>query len=73
LFFNAITSVAEIPLLFFQRPIVLCHQKATLHHLFIQSLAHTIVDIPVTLIIQLVFAVVLYFLVWLQHSAAQFL
>ncbi|KAG2126806.1 ABC-2 type transporter-domain-containing protein [Suillus clintonianus] len=72
LFFNAITSVAEIPSLFFQRPIVLRHQKAALHHPFIQGLAHTIVDIPVTLIVQLVFAVVLYFLVGLQHSATQF-
>ncbi|KAG2132050.1 ABC-2 type transporter, partial [Suillus clintonianus] len=72
LLFNAITSVAEIPSLFFQRPIVLRHQKAALHHPFIQSLAHTIVDIPVTLIVQLVFTVVLYFLVGLQHSAAQF-
>ncbi|KAG2044053.1 pleiotropic drug resistance ABC transporter [Suillus americanus] len=72
LFFNAITSVAEIPSLFFQRPIVLRHQKAALHYPFIQSLAHTIIDIPVTLIVQLVFAVVLYFLVGLQRSASQF-
>lgn len=72
LFFSAITSVAEIPSLFFQRPIVLRHQKAALHYPFIQSLAHTIVDIPVTLIAQLVFAVILYFLVGLQRSASQF-
>lgn len=73
LFFSAITSVAEIPSLFSQRPIVLRHQKAALHYPFIQSLAHTIVDIPVTLIAQLVFAVILYFLVGLQRSASQFL
>lgn len=72
LFFSAITSVAEIPSLFSQRPIVLRHQKAALHYPFIQSLAHTIVDIPVTLITQLVFAVILYFLVGLQRSASQF-
>ncbi|KAG1782156.1 P-loop containing nucleoside triphosphate hydrolase protein [Suillus placidus] len=72
LFFSAITSVAEIPSLFFQRPIVLRHQKAALHYPFIQSLAHTIVDVPVTLVVQLVFAVILYFLVGFQRSASQF-
>ncbi|KAG2067263.1 hypothetical protein BDR04DRAFT_1105294 [Suillus decipiens] len=72
LFFNAITSVSEVPSLFFQRPIVLRHQKAALHHPFIQSLAHTIVDIPVTIIVQLVFGVILYFLVGLQRTASQF-
>ncbi|KAG2118374.1 ABC-2 type transporter-domain-containing protein [Suillus clintonianus] len=72
LFFNAITSVAEVSALFFQRPILLRHQKAALHYPFIQSLAHTIVDIPITLVVQLVFAAILYFMVGLQRSAAQF-
>ncbi|KAG2033847.1 ABC-2 type transporter-domain-containing protein, partial [Suillus americanus] len=72
LFFNAITSVAEVPALFSQRPIVLRHQKAALHHPFVQSLAHTIVDIPITFVVQLVFAAILYFMVGLQRSAAQF-
>ncbi|KAG2054926.1 pleiotropic drug resistance ABC transporter [Suillus hirtellus] len=72
LFFSAITAVAEVPALFLQRPIVLRHQKAALHYPFIQSLAHTIVDIPITLVIQLVFAVIVYFLVGLRRSAAQF-
>ncbi|KAG2155262.1 ABC-2 type transporter-domain-containing protein [Suillus bovinus] len=72
LFFSAITSVAEVPSLFFQRPIVHRHQKAALYYPFIQSLAHTMVDIPVALIVQLVFAVILYFLVGLQRSASQF-
>ncbi|KAG1857398.1 ABC-2 type transporter-domain-containing protein [Suillus subalutaceus] len=72
LFFNAITSVAEVPALFSQRPIVLRHQKAALHYPFVQSLAHTIVDIPITFVVQLVFAAILYFMVGLQRSAAQF-
>ncbi|KAG0695928.1 P-loop containing nucleoside triphosphate hydrolase protein [Suillus ampliporus] len=72
LFFSAITCIAEVPALFFQRPIVLRHQKAALHYPFIESLAHTVVDIPITLITQLGFAVILYFLVGLQRSAAQF-
>ncbi|KAG1821596.1 pleiotropic drug resistance ABC transporter [Suillus subaureus] len=72
LFFSAITSLAEVPALFSQRPIILRHQKAALYYPFIQSLAHTVVDIPMTLVIQLVFAVILYLLVGLQRSAAQF-
>ncbi|KAG1748265.1 ABC-2 type transporter-domain-containing protein [Suillus paluster] len=72
LFFSLFTSVAEVPTLFFQRPIVLRHQKAALHYPCIESLAHTVVDIPITLIIQLLFAVILYFLTGLQRSAAQF-
>ncbi|KAG1745100.1 ABC-2 type transporter-domain-containing protein [Suillus paluster] len=72
LFFNALTSVAEIPALFVQRPIVLRHQEAALHYPFIQSIAHIAIDIPITLIVQLVFAVILYLLVGLQRSAAQF-
>ncbi|KAG0701458.1 ABC-2 type transporter-domain-containing protein [Suillus ampliporus] len=72
LLFSALTSIAEVPGLFFQRPIVLRHQKAALHYPFIQSLVHTVVDIPITLIVQLVFAVILYLLVGLQRSAAQF-
>ncbi|KAG2364667.1 hypothetical protein BDR07DRAFT_1450169 [Suillus spraguei] len=72
LFFNGITSVAEVPELFLQRPIALRHQKAALHYPFVQSLAHTMVDIPITLVVQLIFAAILYFMVGLQRSAAQF-
>ncbi|KAG0701470.1 ABC-2 type transporter-domain-containing protein [Suillus ampliporus] len=72
LLLSTLTAIAEIPALFLQRPIVLRHQKAALHYPFIQSLAHTVVDIPITLMVQLVFAVLLYFLVGLQRSAAQF-
>ncbi|KAG2038968.1 P-loop containing nucleoside triphosphate hydrolase protein [Suillus americanus] len=72
LFFSTITSLAEVPALFSQRPIVLRHQKAALYYPFIQSLAHTVVDIPITLVIQLFFAVTLYLLVGLQRSVAQF-
>ncbi|KAG1745080.1 ABC-2 type transporter-domain-containing protein [Suillus paluster] len=72
LFFSAITSIAEVTALFFQRPIILRHQKAALHYPFIQSIAHTVIDIPITLIVQLVFALILYLLVGLQRSIAQF-
>ncbi|KAH7882924.1 ABC-2 type transporter-domain-containing protein [Phlebopus sp. FC_14] len=72
LFFNAISAMAEIPALFAQRPIVLRHQKAAMYYSFIESLAHTVVDIPITLVTELVFAAILYFLVDLQRTVAQF-
>ncbi|KAG1767598.1 ABC-2 type transporter-domain-containing protein [Suillus placidus] len=72
LFFGALSSMAEIPALFAQRPIVLRHHKAAMYYPFIESFAHTMVDIPFTLIIQAVFAVILYILVDLQRTASQF-
>ncbi|KAH7929251.1 hypothetical protein BV22DRAFT_1192162 [Leucogyrophana mollusca] len=72
LFFGALSSMAEIPALFAQRPIVLRHQKAAMYYPFIEALAHTVVDIPITFITQLVFTVILYLLVDLQRTAAQF-
>lgn len=73
LFFGALSSMAEIPALFAQRPIVLRHHKAAMYYPFIESFAHTMVDIPFTFIIQAVFAVILYLLVDLQRTAGQFL
>ncbi|KIJ14869.1 hypothetical protein PAXINDRAFT_169539 [Paxillus involutus ATCC 200175] len=72
LFFGSVSAMAELGALFAQRPIVLRHQKAAMYYPFIESLAHTVVDVPITLVIQTVFAVLFYFLVGLQKSAAQF-
>ncbi|OAX36454.1 pleiotropic drug resistance ABC transporter [Rhizopogon vinicolor AM-OR11-026] len=72
LFFGAISAMAEIPALFAQRPIVLRHHKAAMYYPFIEALAHTVVDIPITFTIQAVFCVILYFLVGLQRTASQF-
>jgi ATP-binding cassette subfamily G (WHITE) protein 2 (SNQ2) len=65
--------MAEIPALFAQRPIILRHHKAAMYYPFIEAFAHTVVDIPITFIIQAVFCVILYFMVGLQKSASQFL
>ncbi|KIK80835.1 hypothetical protein PAXRUDRAFT_157584 [Paxillus rubicundulus Ve08.2h10] len=72
MFFGSVSAMTEIGALFAQRPIVLRHQKAAMYYPFIESLAHTVVDIPITFAIQTVFAVLFYFLVGLQKSAAQF-
>lgn len=72
LFFGALSAMAEIPALFAQRPIILRHHKAAMYYPFIEAFAHTVVDIPITFIIQAVFCVILYFMVGLQKSASQF-
>ncbi|KDQ56528.1 hypothetical protein JAAARDRAFT_47935 [Jaapia argillacea MUCL 33604] len=52
--------------------VLFLHHMAAMYHPFIEGLALTLVDIPITFITLAVFAVVLYFLVGLQRSASQF-
>lgn len=72
LLWAALSSVAEIPALFAQRPIVVKHAKAAMYHPFIEAAALTIVDIPITFATIMIFSVILYFMVGLQASASQF-
>lgn len=65
--------MAEIPALFVQRPIVLRQSKVAMYHPFAESLALTLVDIPMTAILIAVFVIVLYFLTKLTQSASVFL
>ncbi len=65
--------MAEIPALFSQRTIVARHQKAAMYHPMIESIALTLVDIPISTLTILVFGIMLYFLVGLQSTARQFL
>jgi ATP-binding cassette, subfamily G (WHITE), member 2, SNQ2 len=73
LLFCGFSSMAEIPVFFGQRPIVLRHQKAALYHPMIEAIAYTLVDIPITFIIIIVYSVIIYFLIGFQRTAAQFL
>ena len=73
LLFSALTAMAEIPALYAQRPIVLRHEKAALYHPFVEALALTLVDIPISAGIITVFSIIIYFMVGLQLSAAQYL
>ncbi|KAF8593780.1 hypothetical protein BDV93DRAFT_566150 [Ceratobasidium sp. AG-I] len=70
--FGALSAVAEIPALYAQRPIVARHQKAAMYHPFAEALAVTAVDIPITLIAQILFAIVLYWMTGLQKAAFKF-
>ena len=65
--------MAEIPALYSQRPIVLRHERAALYHPFIEALALTLVDVPLTFLTSTVFSIILYFMTGLQRSASQFL
>lgn len=44
-----------------------------MYHPFIESLAYTIVDMPIALFTLIIFTIILYFIVGLQRSAAQYL
>ncbi|KAH9045960.1 ABC-2 type transporter-domain-containing protein [Lactarius hengduanensis] len=72
LLWAALSSIAEIPALFAQRPIVVKHAKAAMYHPFIEAAALTIVDVPITFVTIIVFSLILYFMVGLQASASQF-
>ncbi|TFK38290.1 pleiotropic drug resistance ABC transporter, partial [Crucibulum laeve] len=72
LLFAAMTTMAEIPALYTQRPIVERHQHAALYHPFIESLALTLVDVPITFVTTSLFGIILYFMTGLQKSADQF-
>ncbi|RDX52640.1 pleiotropic drug resistance ABC transporter [Lentinus brumalis] len=72
LLFAALSTMAEIPALFAQRPIVHRQSRAAMYHPFVEGLALTLVDIPITFVTQVVFGILIYFLVGLQQSASQF-
>ncbi|KAF5378810.1 hypothetical protein D9615_006999 [Tricholomella constricta] len=72
LLFSALSSMAEIPALFSQRPIVNRHEKAAMYHPFIEAVALTLVDIPITFLTTSIFGILIYFIVGLQTSAGQF-
>jgi ATP-binding cassette subfamily G (WHITE) protein 2 (SNQ2) len=61
--------MSEIAGLYTQRPIIHRHKNAALYHPFIEALALTLVDVPITFLTSIVFGVILYFMVGLQRSA----
>jgi ATP-binding cassette subfamily G (WHITE) protein 2 (SNQ2) len=61
--------MAEIPALYAQRPIVQRHKNAALYHPFVEALALTLVDVPITFVTTITFGVIVYFMVGLQRSA----
>ncbi|CAE6479396.1 unnamed protein product [Rhizoctonia solani] len=70
--FGALSGMAEIAAMYSQRPIVARHQKAAMYHPFVEALALTVVDIPITFVTQLFFGIILYWMTGLQKDAAKF-
>ena len=46
---------------------------AAMYHPFVEALALTLVDVPFTFITTVLFSIILYFIIKLQQSAAQYL
>lgn len=65
--------MSEIPALFSERSVVLRQSQAAMYHPFVESLALTLVDIPISFVILIFFTIPLYFLAGLQRTPAQFL
>ncbi|KIY47285.1 pleiotropic drug resistance ABC transporter [Fistulina hepatica ATCC 64428] len=72
LLFSALSTMAEIPALFSQRPIVLRHRNWAFYHPFIDSVSLSLVDLPITFVNTTIWGILLYFLVGLQQTAGQF-
>ncbi|KAF8734087.1 ABC transporter, partial [Rhizoctonia solani] len=70
--FGALSGMAEIAAMYSQRPIVARHQKAAMYHPFVEALALTVVDIPITFVTQVLFGIILYWMTGLQKDAAKF-
>lgn len=68
----ATLDITEVPSLFFQKSIVLKHFHSALYFPFIDSLATTIVDLPGSFLILLLFDIIFYFMSNLQRHSANF-
>jgi ABC-type multidrug transport system permease subunit len=69
---NTLMSVAEIPTLFAQRPIVAKHVQYALYHPASDALAGVIADLPIKWLISTVFGIIMYFLAGLKQEASAF-
>ncbi|KZV90437.1 pleiotropic drug resistance ABC transporter [Exidia glandulosa HHB12029] len=70
--FGALTAMSEIPSLYAQRPIVHRQMRGAMYHPFVEAVALTLVDMPITFAILVVYSVIIYFMVDLQRTAGQF-
>ena len=65
-------TLPKILALYGQQTMVLWHQKAALYHPFIDALALTLVDVPISIVDVLVLSVILYFMAGLQRTPADY-
>ncbi|KAF5329467.1 hypothetical protein D9619_009293 [Psilocybe cf. subviscida] len=71
--FPSLTSMAEIPTLYAQRPIIYRQDKSGFYHPFVEALAFTLVDVPFTAATSILFSLIVYFMIGFQKSAEQYL
>ena len=69
---NTLMSVAEIPALFAQRPIVEKHNQYALYHPASEALAGVISDLPVKIVTSSLFGIIIYFFAGLKTDAGAF-
>lgn len=69
---NTLMSVAEIPTLYNQRPIVEKHVQYALYHPSCEAFASVIADLPIKAFISTIFGVIIYFLAGLKQEAGAF-
>ena len=69
---NTLMSVAEIPTLYNQRPIVQKHREYALYHPSVEAFASVIADLPIKLFISTIFGVIIYFLAGLKLEVSAF-
>ncbi|KAK6996716.1 pleiotropic drug resistance ABC transporter [Favolaschia claudopus] len=72
LLLSAVASMAELPALFATRPIILRQYKAALYHPFVEAVALTLVDLPLSFFGTVAYGVTTYFLAGLQRTPEQF-
>lgn len=72
LLFYALIAQAEMPILFSMRKVIHRHQAWALYHPFVDAIASTLVDLPISFLNSVVYVVILYFCVGLQRSVGQF-
>ncbi|KAI9833623.1 MAG: hypothetical protein M1819_003576 [Sarea resinae] len=69
---NALLAVAEINLLYDQRPIVQKQSSYAFYHPFVEALAGLVSDFPLKFVIIACFNIILYFLAGLRREPSQF-
>ena len=69
---SALNSITEINGLYEQRPIVERHVNFAFYHAFSEAIAGILSDIPIKILISVVFNIILYFLGGLRYEAGQF-
>lgn len=73
LLFNTLSAIADIPIAFENRPIILKQRGYSFYHPSVEALQQLVTDIPIRLILVATFSVILYFIAGLKDSFVGFI